>query len=156
MGVDTQAHIHNDFDPDMISDFVSNRFDVHTRVRPIEHKGMSGYYQILFVYNDNDRIMHVHMNRGIFGSHLLSMGKDEDSNDILKQITEQFSGVFIPDDCDDGDGTPSKLFHNESSYNDGNAKFLLKWALSKDYIIDSRFEDVEEANRQFREQHDRK
>lgn len=149
MGVDTQAHISKDFDAGMVATFVEKRFDTEVKLINVEGRMMVGYHQLMFNLNGDNRMINFHTGIGIFGSNLVTMGMDEDSKEVMKSLCEQFSGVYIPNDCEDDDGTGAKMFDGSAAYNEGNAEYLLKWALSNDYIKDSRVKDIEEASRRF-------
>ena len=146
MGIDVNVHMNPEFDAKHVEDHLKSigATDVELRL------GISGeptYFIIQFKYRDENRVLSFHVNDGIFKSHKLSVSAWGSAEEIMESIAQKFGGVFVPNDCEDGQAT----VYDQAQYNTNNALFVHKWALAKGYIDGSGESDIVEALKVFNE-----
>lgn len=149
MGIDVKGHINRDFEPRMVQDFLS-----HLGAKQVSTESTIDYIVFRFEYKNDFRQMMFHWGLGLFGSNLVTMGKDPDgcADEIISQMVEAFSGVYIPNDCDEeGIEIFTDTNSSDAAYNNCDALFVHKWAISNGNIQGSTHEDMKEAQHKFEE-----
>lgn len=141
MGIDVHGHITNKFGVKEVVEFLASQGLQEVRW---ESTHSPGYYVILLVDGKDKRTLHFHTGGGIFGSHLVSLRKWGNAESIVKSVVDQFSGVFVPNDCEAG-----AVLIDQGSYVESESIFVLRWALARGIVEDSSVESVIKASEAF-------
>lgn len=149
MGIDVKGHINRDFEPRMVQDFL-----YHLGAKQVSTESTVDYINFFIEFENETRAMMFHWGLGLFGSNLVTMGKDPDgvADGIISKMVEAFSGIYIPNDCEEeGIEIFTDTNSSDAAYNNCNALFVHKWAISNGYIQGSTIEDMTEAKEKFEE-----
>jgi len=146
MGVDTKGHVNRSIEVEDIRDTLKS---MGADKIDIKMGTCSAHFIILFDHMDYQRMMHFHYGLGLFGSNIISLGADEQAETIIEEIVHRFGGVFIPNDCEDGNATVYD--DSNAMLNNGDAKYILKWGIANGYIKGSTTYDVNVAQEKFDE-----
>lgn len=154
MSVSTKAHINPTFNVEDVVAFLSATDEVSKLDR---REGVDSTHHVInFFLGDEQRMMHFHYGLGLFGSHLLSIGRWGAGPALVRDIVAAFSGIYIPDDCnEDGIEVFDDRDSCSASYCTAEAIFLLKWGITNRIISKSRTDDVVEAKKEFDRQYKR-
>lgn len=149
MGIDAKAHIHPEFSADDVAKFLKATDGVTNVV--IGCGSDTTYITISFEYAEEKRMISFFYRLGMFNSNLISIGKWGNGAELLKEIVQTFSGIYIPDDSTEDN---IELFcHNnrggDAAYSETNALFVHKWAIINRKITGSRMSDMILAEDEF-------
>ena len=143
MGIDVKVHMNPKFGLNDVVEHLKSQGCENIQVNQ-----STGYdhFVVIFDHLGNRRMINYMNNLGLFGSPIMLIGKWGNIEDLMESIVQKFGGVFIPDDSTND----SKIYtEGMTQYNEGDAVFVLKWALAKGLVSGSTVEDVVEAQKHF-------
>jgi len=148
MGIDVKGHIDSKFEAEDVCDVLVSMGASGVKIEE-RNSTHTSFHQIYFSYSGQDRVMFFHYGFGLFGSNLISLGKSGCADLIIEEIVHRFSGIYIPNDCEDGNAT---VYTSEASmYSQGEGIFLFKWGIANGHIQDTSVESLIYAKKKFDE-----
>ena len=149
MGIDAKAHIHPEFSADDVAKFLKATDGVTNVI--VGSGADTTHITISFEYGEEKRMISFFYRLGMFNSNLISIGKWGNGVELLKEIVQAFSGIYIPDDSTDDN--IELFYHNnmggDAAYSETDALFVHKWGIVNRKIQGSRMSDMILAEDEF-------
>ena len=149
MGIDAKAHIHPEFSADDVAKFLKATDGVTNVV--VGSGSDTTYITISFEYGEEKRMISFFYRLGMFNSNLISIGKWGNGVNLLKEIVQAFSGIYIPDDLTHDN--VELFYHNnrggDAAYSETDALFVHKWGIVNRKITGSGIDDMNIAEAAF-------